>query len=60
MNDKNKNEQLLDVIKSGLIDLKNEIKKMSENEIKNEKPHKMVNIVKKSLSLINKNKKEKV
>ena len=45
LNDKNKNEQLVDVIKSGLIDLKNEIKKMSKDEIKNEKPHKIVNIV---------------
>ena len=35
---KNKDNQLVNVIKSGLIDLKNEIKKMSEDEIENEKP----------------------
>ena len=38
LNDKNKNKQLVDMIRSGLIDLKNEIKKMSEDEIKIEKP----------------------
>ena len=43
LNDKDKNKQLVDVIKSGLSDLKNEIKKMSEDEIKIEKPYKIVN-----------------
>ena len=45
LNDKNKNKKLVDVIKSGLIDLRNEIKKMSEDEIKIEKPYKIVDIV---------------
>ena len=35
--DKKKNNDLVNVIKSGLSDLKNEIKKMSKNEIKIEK-----------------------
>ena len=35
--DKKKNNDLVNVIKSGLSDLKNEIKKMSKNEIKTEK-----------------------
>ena len=40
----------MNVIKSGLKDLKDEIQKMSEDEIKNEKPHhKIVDIVKKIL-----------
>ena len=49
LNDKNENKQLADVIKSGLIDLKNEIKKMSEEEIKIEKPYKVVQTVEKIL-----------
>ena len=49
MNDKNKNKQFVDVIKSGLIDLKNEIKKMSEDDIKIEKPCKIVETVEKIL-----------
>ena len=36
---------LVSVIKSGLNDLKNEIKKMSEDEIKIEKPYEIVDIV---------------
>ena len=48
-NDKNKNNNLINVIKSGLNDLKNEIKKMSENEIEIEKPDKIVDIVQKIL-----------
>ena len=47
MNGKNKNEQLVDAIKSGLIDLKNEIKKMSEVEVKIEKPYKIIRTVEK-------------
>ena len=49
LNDKMKNNLLVKTIKSGLIDLKNEIKKMSEDEIKIEKPHKIVDIVEKIL-----------
>ena len=51
LNDENKNEQLVDVIKSGLIDLKNESKKMSEDEIKTEEPYKIVETVEKILKL---------
>ena len=36
-------------IKNGLSDLKDEIKKMSEDEIKTEKPYKIVDIVEKIL-----------
>ena len=43
-NSKNENG-LVDMIKSGLKDLKNEIEKMSEDEIKTEKPNKIVDIV---------------
>ena len=46
---KTKNNQLVDVIKSGLRYLKDEIKKMSEDEIKLEKPFKIVDIVEKIL-----------
>ena len=46
---KKKNYDLINVIKSGLSDLINEIKKMSKNEIKIEKPHKIVDIVEKIL-----------
>ena len=49
LNDKEKNNLLVNTIKSGLTDLKNEIKKISEDEIKNEKPYKIVNIVEKIL-----------
>ena len=38
---KNKNNELLNVIKSGLSDLKDEIKKMSEDEKEIEKPDKI-------------------
>ena len=49
LNDRNKNNKLVDIIKSGLSDLENEIKKMSEDEIKNEKSYKIVDIVEKIL-----------
>ena len=49
VNDKINNDVLVKIIRSGLSDLKNEIKKMFEDEIKNEKPHKIVNIVEKIL-----------
>ena len=48
-NDKDKNKQLVDLIESGLSDLKNEIKKMSDDEIKVENPDKIVDIVEKIL-----------
>ena len=58
-NNQEKNNNLVNVINGGLIDLKTEIKKMSDEERKIEKPDKLVEIVKKFLSLINKTKKEK-
>ena len=49
LNDKTKNNKLVNIIKSGLSDLKNRIEKMSKDEIKNEKPYEIVDIVKKIL-----------
>ena len=49
LNDRNKSNLLVNTIKSGLRDLKNEIKKMSEDEIKIEKPYEIVDIVEKIL-----------
>ena len=42
---KNKNNELVNVIKSGLIDLKDETEKMSKEEIENEKPNDISEIV---------------
>ena len=56
-NDRKKNNQLVNIIKSGLSDLKNEIERMSEDEIKIEKPYEI--LLKRSLSLIGKTKKDK-
>ena len=47
--DKKKNNDLVKLIKSGLHDLKNEIKEMSEEEIEIEKPDKILRIVEKIL-----------
>ena len=47
--DKRNSEQLVDLIKSGLRDLKDEIEEMSENEVGIEEPDKMVDIVEKIL-----------
>ena len=44
-NDKEKNNELVNMINSGLKDLKEEIKKMSKEEIENERPDEIVNIV---------------
>ena len=49
INDSEKNNKLVSVINSGLKDLKKEIKEMSEDEIKIEKPDKIVEIVKEIL-----------
>ena len=46
---KTKNSDLVNKIKDELSDFKNEIKKVSENEIRIEKPHKIINIVEKIL-----------
>ena len=43
--DKKKNNKLVNVINSGLIDLKKEIEEMSEEQKKFQKPNKIVNIV---------------
>ena len=48
-NDTEKNNKLVNLINSGLKDLKEEIKKMSEVEIKTETPELIVEIVKKIL-----------
>ena len=48
-NGKKKNNDLINVINSGLSYLKTEIKRMSKNEIKIEKPDKIMDIVEKIL-----------
>ena len=48
-NDTEKNKKLVNLINSGLKDLKEEIKKMSEAEIENEDPESIVEIVEKIL-----------
>ena len=48
-NDKKKNNELVNIIKSGLLDLENDIGYMFEDEIEIEKPYKIVDIVKKIL-----------
>ena len=55
VNGKKNNDLLVRIIKSGLIDLKNEIKKMSKDDIKNEKPYKIVDIVEKILKINERN-----
>ena len=42
---KKENNELVNVIKSGLIDLKDETKKMSEDEKETKKPDKILEIV---------------
>ena len=54
-NSKMKNTDLINVIKSGLNDLKDEIKEMSEDEIKIEKTHKTVDTVEKILEFDRRN-----
>ena len=44
-NDKEKNNELVNMINSGLKDLKEEIKKMSKEEIEIEKPDEIVRVV---------------
>ena len=56
-NDKKKNSKLVNVIKSGLSDLKNETENMSEEEKEIEKPNEIVNIVEEILEF-NKQKQE--
>ena len=58
-NDRKKNHELVNMINSGLKDLKKEIKKMSKEERKIEKPDKIVKIVKKILNFNKQNPKGK-
>ena len=57
INDKYKNKDLVNVIKSGLTDLKNETENMSEEEKEIKKPNEIVNIVEEILEF-NKQKQE--
>ena len=59
-NNKNKNNELVNIIKSALSDFKDEIENMSEEEKEIEKPYRIVNIVERFLSLINENNKDMV
>ena len=54
---KNKNRDLVNVIKSRLSNLQDEIKEMSEDEIETEKPYKVAYIVKKFLHFKRQNQK---
>ena len=54
-NDTEKNNKLVSLINSGLKDLKEEIKKMSEAEIEIENPELIVEIVEKTLKFNKKN-----
>ena len=51
-NDPKKNNQLVNIIKSGLKDLNNEINEMSEKERENERVGKVIEIVKRILAYI--------
>ena len=55
LNNRKKSIQLVNTIKSGLSDLKNEIKNISADEIETEKPYKIVDIVEKSLEFNGRN-----
>ena len=62
INDKEKNNKLVNVINSGLKDLKEEIKKMSEEERETEKPKSQITqkkSFKRFLDLIKKNNQDK-
>ena len=48
-NDKKKKSKLVNVIKSGLSDLKNEIENMGEEEKRIEKPSEIIDIIEKIL-----------
>ena len=54
-NDKNKNSKLVELIKSGLRYLRNEIENMSKEEKQIEKPNEIVNIVERILEFNNLN-----
>ena len=50
-NDKEKNSKLVNIFNSGLKDLEEQIKEMSEQEREIEKPHNIVKVVKKNLEI---------
>ena len=54
-----RNNKIVNVIKTGLSDLKDKIKEMSKHEEKIEQPNKILKIVEKLLSLTNKIKRTK-
>ena len=54
-----RNNKIVNVIKTGLSDLKDKIKEMSKHEKKIEQPNKKLKIVEKLLSLTNKIKRTK-
>ena len=54
-----RNNKIVNVIKTGLSDLKDKIKEMSKHEKKIEQPNKILKIVEKLLSLTNKIKRTK-
>ena len=56
--DKNKSNIFVNVINSGLRDLKDEIKKISKEEIKIEKPDKILRIVEEIIEFNKKNSKK--
>ena len=59
-NDKEKSNELVNVINNGLKDLKEEIKNMPEKEKKLKTQNLQQKLLKIFLSLVNKNKKDKV
>ena len=54
-NDKKKNNGLVNVIKSGLSNLKKEIENMGEEEKETEKPNEIIDVVEKTLEFNKKN-----
>ena len=58
-NNRRKNENLVNVIKGGLSDLKNEFEKMSSDENETEKRDKIADIVEKNLEFNRQNQEEK-
>ena len=57
INDRKENKKIVNVIRSGLKDLKKEIKEMSKEERENEKPDKIVEVVKEILNFNKQNQK---
>ena len=55
---KKENNGLVNIINSGLIDLRDEIEKMSEDEKETEKPNKILEIVEEILTFNRENRKE--